>query len=345
MLAGLPSRDTAVADAPTTVDGKGDKQHGVIRGSSLPYEGDNSKTEHLTNDPKRKNEEELIETTFDNHVIAPNTVKSDVVKANVTESNTTNKQSEIEVDTIKQNVLGPNAIKSNEYNMPNAVGPNEAKPNVVESNEAKPNDVATVEELGAIKPNGVDAQVVESNAAAANDVSVNASMENPKFENEHDGQEKVDGKVVAVDGKSSENETAAGGRPAVVDEKSVVGEAGDGKTSADAREADESGKTCDASQEDPENDADAEYRLTMIQSVREAVNRICEQAVEKTAAIVKNGRGRPPRAAASSVRTKRDATDDSDAADYASSEFSLPPPPPQPTDTVSSRPGYQYYQV
>lgn len=86
----------------------------------------------------------------------------------------------------------------------------------------------------------------------------------------------------------------------------------------------------------PTVDAEAEYRLTMIQSVREAVNRICEQAVEQTAAIVKSGRGRSFLvAAASGTRYKRDA-DDSEAADYESSEFSLPPPPPQ-----SSRPSLQ----
>lgn len=81
---------------------------------------------------------------------------------------------------------------------------------------------------------------------------------------------------------------------------------------------------------------DAEYRLTMIQSVREAVNRICEQAVEKTAAIVKSGHGdRHAATPSSSVRDKRDA-DDSEAADYASSEFSLPPLPLlPPSDQVS----------
>lgn len=82
---------------------------------------------------------------------------------------------------------------------------------------------------------------------------------------------------------------------------------------------------------DAESDADAEYRLTMIQSVREAVNRICEQAVERTAAIVKSGRGRPSAVATqTSVRGKGNA-DESEV-----SEFSLPPPPPPPgTDLVS----------
>lgn len=83
-------------------------------------------------------------------------------------------------------------------------------------------------------------------------------------------------------------------------------------------------------------DAEVEFRLTMIQSVREAVNRICEQAVEKTAAIVSSGRGRPNVGTTASldVHDKREA-DDSEAADCASSEFSLPPPPIPPSDMVS----------
>lgn len=84
---------------------------------------------------------------------------------------------------------------------------------------------------------------------------------------------------------------------------------------------------------------DTEYRLTMIHSVREAVNRICEQAVEKTAAIVRN-RGFIKRNSNSSVLSslKDREADNSEAADNASSEFSLPPPPPpqqNPLDTVS----------
>jgi len=86
---------------------------------------------------------------------------------------------------------------------------------------------------------------------------------------------------------------------------------------------------------------DTEYRLTMIHSVREAVNKICEQAVERTAAIVKN-RGINKRNSNSSLigsLKDRDA-DNSETADNASSEFSLPPPPPLPSqqhllDTVS----------
>lgn len=82
--------------------------------------------------------------------------------------------------------------------------------------------------------------------------------------------------------------------------------------------------------------AEAEFRLTMIQSVREAVNKICEQAVERTAAIVSSGHGRPnvETMVYSDIRDKRDA-DDSEAADYASSEFSLPPPPIPSLDIVS----------
>jgi len=102
-----------------------------------------------------------------------------------------------------------------------------------------------------------------------------------------------------------------------------------GEPKADDGNADGNGGTLGRTMDD------AEFRLTMIDSVREAVNRICEQAVEKTAAIVKSGRGYPNATTPSGVR---DAADDSEAADYASSEFSLPPPPPPlpPTDPVSA---------
>jgi len=84
-----------------------------------------------------------------------------------------------------------------------------------------------------------------------------------------------------------------------------------------------------------EPELDSEYRLTMIHSVREAVNRICEQAVEKTAAIVKN-RGTNKRNIRSTLTSSLNDRDESEAADNASSEFSLPPPPKQnPLDSVS----------
>lgn len=63
--------------------------------------------------------------------------------------------------------------------------------------------------------------------------------------------------------------------------------------------------------------AETEYRLTMIQSVREAVNKICEQAVEKTQAMVRSGIKRPD----------GQEVDVSEVADYSSSDFSLPPAP------------------
>ncbi|XP_022168085.1 uncharacterized protein LOC111032160 isoform X2 [Myzus persicae] len=79
---------------------------------------------------------------------------------------------------------------------------------------------------------------------------------------------------------------------------------------------------------DQEPELDTEYRLTMIHSVREAVNRICEQAVEKTAAIVRN-RGTNKRSSNSTLTGSIKDRDESEAADNASSEFSLPPPPQQ----------------
>jgi len=86
---------------------------------------------------------------------------------------------------------------------------------------------------------------------------------------------------------------------------------------------------------DQEPELDTEYRLTMIHSVREAVNKICEQAVEKTAAIVRN-RGMNKRNSSSTLTSSIKDRDESEAADNASSEFSLPPLPQQhPLDSVS----------
>lgn len=76
-------------------------------------------------------------------------------------------------------------------------------------------------------------------------------------------------------------------------------------------------------------DSEMEFRLTMISSVREAVNKICEQAVERTTEIVKSGYGHQKMA--SSIRSKRDAANDSDA---EFSDFSLPPPPPTQSATT-----------
>ncbi|XP_060856001.1 uncharacterized protein LOC132933742 [Metopolophium dirhodum] len=73
-------------------------------------------------------------------------------------------------------------------------------------------------------------------------------------------------------------------------------------------------------------ESETEFRLTMIHSVREAVNRICEQAVEKTAAIV---RGMHKRNSASTLTSSLKDRDQSEYTDNLSSEFSLPPLPQQ----------------
>ncbi|XP_050529644.1 uncharacterized protein LOC126899130 isoform X2 [Daktulosphaira vitifoliae] len=70
-------------------------------------------------------------------------------------------------------------------------------------------------------------------------------------------------------------------------------------------------------------DVETEFRLTMIESVREAVNKICEQAVEKSTAIVSAGKEHQAK------KTTRASIDYSDVTDCHSSEFSLPPPPQQ----------------
>jgi len=86
-------------------------------------------------------------------------------------------------------------------------------------------------------------------------------------------------------------------------------------------------------EQEQEPESETEFRLTMIHSVREAVNRICEQAVEKTTAIVK---GMHKRNSASTLTGSLKDRDQSEHTDNLSSEFSLPPLPQQyPLDLVS----------
>jgi len=88
----------------------------------------------------------------------------------------------------------------------------------------------------------------------------------------------------------------------------------------------------DSKRQEPESET--EFRLTMIHSVREAVNRICEQAVEKTAAIVK---GMHKRNSNSTLTSSFRDRDQSEITENPTSDFSLPPPPqPHPLlDSVS----------
>ncbi|XP_029342783.1 uncharacterized protein LOC100164443 isoform X3 [Acyrthosiphon pisum] len=82
----------------------------------------------------------------------------------------------------------------------------------------------------------------------------------------------------------------------------------------------------DLKKQEPESET--EFRLTMIHSVREAVNRICEQAVEKTAAIV---RGLNKRNSTSTLTSSLQDRDQSEHTDNTMlqlpTETSWPPPP------------------
>lgn len=130
-------------------------------------------------------------------------------------------------------------------------------------------------------------------------------------------------------------------QPVPKPEKELVNvQAVDNKNQNDVQEAPVKNQGHDGSNTDSSSDlkkqepeSETEFRLTMIHSVREAVNRICEQAVEKTAAIV---RGLNKRNSASTLTSSLKDRDQSEHTDNASSEFSLPPIPCQyPVDLVS----------
>ncbi|XP_050444056.1 uncharacterized protein LOC126847721 isoform X2 [Adelges cooleyi] len=77
-----------------------------------------------------------------------------------------------------------------------------------------------------------------------------------------------------------------------------------------------------------------EYKLTLINSVKDAVNLLCDQAVEKTVAIVNAQRERQLAEQLASARNSIVA-DMSDLTDINSSEFSLPPPPTTQSESVA----------
>ncbi|XP_050064012.1 uncharacterized protein LOC114130554 isoform X3 [Aphis gossypii] len=313
----LPSKDP-IARSTTTDEGMGDRQQGVLRGSSLPY--DNGTEENSSKPDKRDDKEQVaimvpisVEPTkivvqADVHNISDGSKKTDmndkpedkpeenhkmdVVVKSLTdnESDMTEKLNAIHTADITEK---PNATHAADMiEKPNATHTADTieKPNVTHTADMteKPNSTQTADKNK------------ESDEDVQSDVKAKKELEN----------------MLIKDQKNEQH----------VEEICKNKENADGD--AEKINSDDS--------KDQVPELETEYRLTMIHSVREAVNRICEQAVEKTAAIVRN-RGFKRNSNASLISSLKDReAENSEAADNASSEFSLPPPPPpqqQPLDT------------
>lgn len=230
--------------------------------------------------------------------------------------------------------------------------PEAAEPDAAEPGTAKPDatELGTVEpgtaKPDAVKPGMAEQNLAESGAAEPGTAAPGATRPDAAEPNVVRGPDAV---LTAVDDERRQrrqedpverSRADPGNKPNSADGPMATGESGgDGTTGGRSGSAATEQEKAVAPPD--EVDADAEYRLTMIQSVREAVNRICEQAVEKTAAIVKSGSGgggggdRQSRGDVQKwvgAQNTRDAAAD---ADSEVSEFSLPPPPPPPPPAVA----------
>jgi len=289
---GLPSKDP-IARSTTTDEGMGDRQQGVLRGSSLPY--DNGTEENSSKPVKREDKKEAV--------MAPLTVEPTkiVVQADVHNISDASKKTDMMNDKPEENHEIYEVVKSHtedELDMTE-------KPNATHTFDITEKSNATHLADMTEKPNAT--QTADKNKETDEDVQLDVKAKK-ELENMSIKDQKNEQHVEEVY-KNKEN------------------------ADGDA----EKFNSDDSKDQVPE--LETEYRLTMIHSVREAVNRICEQAVEKTAAIVRN-RGFIKRNSNASLISslKNRESDNSEAADNASSEFSLPPPPPpqqQPLDTVS----------
>ncbi|XP_060844145.1 uncharacterized protein LOC132924078 isoform X2 [Rhopalosiphum padi] len=246
----LPSRDP-IPSSTSRSEGTDDRQHGVLRGSSLP--NDNSSAEYSSKPAKRNDSKRaiMIPVAIESTMVIPED-KSDPFR----KSDTEDKPDETpQIDVVVKSEKNDESDTSDKQNVNNTPDENKESEDDVQSDVKDKKDLENIPEIDQ--------------------------------KNEHRVEEVNDGDVDAINANDSKDQV-------------------------------------------PE--LDTEYRLTMIHSVREAVNKICEQAVERTAAIVKN-RGINKRNSNSSLigsLKDRDA-DNSETADNASSEFSLPPPPPLPS--------------
>lgn len=283
----------------------------------MPSETQIVGNEKLLNSTEHENREQVDEPV----VVQPNAAAyAKSIETNAVQSITVEQNSgRVELSTTagselaQPNELQPNGVKSSEDRKSAAVQPNVTNGNAAETNEIEQNVTRSLEP-------------VEPEPGIGSD--------EPKE------TETVSHEVVTKTIRDEPNVERLGSRGPVGDElpsgKRATGPGVETKTGAENPSGDHhQGTSGDGADVAADDEADAEYRLTMIQSVREAVNRICEQAVEKTAAMVKSGqtsRRDAVAAAQTIVRSdKRDPADDSEV-----SEFSLPPPPPAPgADSVS----------
>jgi len=258
----------------------GDRQQGVLRGSSLPY--DNGTEENSSKPDKRDDKEQVA-------IMVPISVEPTkiVVQADVHNISDGSKKTDMN-DKPEENHKMDVVVKLHTYDESDMI----EKPNATLTADIteKPNATQTAEKNK------------EPDEDVQSDVKAKKELENMSIKDQKNEQH------VEEVCKNKEN--------ADEDAEKINSE--------------------DSKDQVPE--LETEYRLTMIHSVREAVNRICEQAVEKTAAIVRN-RGFKRNSNASLISSLKDReAENSEAADNASSEFSLPPPPPpqqHPLDTVS----------
>jgi len=261
LFIGLPSKDSI---PPSTTTAEVDRQHGVLRGSSLPY--DNIETENSPKSTERHDENVAVMVPI---ALECTTVVPDALE---------------KPDSFKKSVINDKPDDNLKMDVP-VFSEITDKSNVSDDQPKDPTNIPNNnKELGDYIQSDLDANKELKNTPAVDKKNKN-DVEKNSLNQDYE----------SVDTNNPKNSKV----------------------------------------QEPE--LDSEYRLTMIHSVREAVNRICEQAVEKTAAIVKN-RGSNKRNIRSTLTSLINDRDESEAADNASSEFSLPPPPQQnPLDSVSRK--------
>lgn len=301
LFVGLPSKDIISVDEQMVGDGNGNKPHGVVRGSSLPFDRNSCSeaAEDLFLDSTKYGNKDDKTLVCKSNVILRNEIQSDNAIERKIEG------SQVERENSQDDNGNGEIVDDNEKEIVVKSTDDDDDRFVVENERVRDDRMKRAVE------NSVEVNVQKSaDGDSQNSVDV-------------DVQKSVDGDVQNVVDVNVQKST-------IVDVQKSAGI--DVQKSADS---DDPGVKVENDKKTTDQINDEEYRLTMIQSVREAVNKICEQAVEKTAAIVKSGHGYYPKTMTSSgVHDGRDAADDFEAADYTSSEFSLPPPPP-PSDPVS----------
>jgi len=250
LLTGLPSRDSIPSGTSTA---EVDRQHGVLRGSSLPH--DNSEAEN-SQKPTKRNDENVAVVVECLSVVPDALEKPDSFKKSVMSDKPDDKQ-KMDVAVVSE--------KTDQSNV----------------SDDQPKDPTNIPDK-----NKEPVDHIQSDLDAKKELKNTSSVD-------------------------EKNENGV--------EKSLMKQEYEGADTNDQKDA-----------KDQEPKLNSEYRLTMIHSVREAVNRICEQAVEKTSAIFRY-RGKNKRNSRSTLTSSLNDRDKSKAADNASSEFSLPPPPQQNT--------------